>query len=187
MIDERNFMGRIKRFARGDCSNLGHGWLYYGIARLMRPEVIVEIGRYYGFSMLLFAQACKDNNKGHVWSIDREDRPLAGRLEKCGMQDLPVYYTVLTGLSMNLAGEVPDEIDLLFIDGDHSYEACLLDTEMYAARVRPGGFCLWHDTVLYPGCAQVVAELDRREWELLTFPVNPTTPENEGLTIGRRL
>lgn len=38
-------------------------------------------------------------------------------------------------------------IDLLFIDGDHSYEGVRQDFEMYAPLVRPGGAVVFHDIV----------------------------------------
>jgi predicted O-methyltransferase YrrM len=37
------------------------------------------------------------------------------------------------------------EYDLLFIDGDHSYEGCLADLEKHFPRLAPGGHVLLHD------------------------------------------
>ena len=36
-------------------------------------------------------------------------------------------------------------IDLIFIDGDHSYEACRDDIAAWAPFVRPGGVIAFHD------------------------------------------
>jgi predicted O-methyltransferase YrrM len=36
-------------------------------------------------------------------------------------------------------------IDLLYIDGDHSYEGVLTDLEMYSALVRNGGAVMMDD------------------------------------------
>jgi predicted O-methyltransferase YrrM len=36
-------------------------------------------------------------------------------------------------------------VDLLFIDGDHSYDGVLADFENYAPLVRPGGLIAFHD------------------------------------------
>lgn len=41
-------------------------------------------------------------------------------------------------------------IDLLFIDGDHSYDGCKLDYQMYSPLVRPGGLIAFHDIVDTP-------------------------------------
>lgn len=37
------------------------------------------------------------------------------------------------------------EIDLLFIDADHSYPGCAADIAAYAPHVKPGGTILFHD------------------------------------------
>jgi hypothetical protein len=41
-------------------------------------------------------------------------------------------------------------IDLLFIDGDHSYEGCLADFEMYRHLVGSDGIIAFHDICLFP-------------------------------------
>lgn len=40
-------------------------------------------------------------------------------------------------------------LDLLFIDGDHSYEGVKRDFEMYAPLVRPGGLIVLHDIAVH--------------------------------------
>lgn len=42
------------------------------------------------------------------------------------------------------------KIDLLFIDGDHSYKGVKSDFEMYSSLVSPGGFIAFHDIVPGP-------------------------------------
>jgi predicted O-methyltransferase YrrM len=37
------------------------------------------------------------------------------------------------------------QIDMLFIDGDHTYEGVKMDWEMYSQLVRPGGLVVFHD------------------------------------------
>jgi cephalosporin hydroxylase len=42
-----------------------------------------------------------------------------------------------------------NQVDLLMIDGDHSYHGCLHDFELYAPLVKPGGIIAFHDIVKY--------------------------------------
>ena len=42
------------------------------------------------------------------------------------------------------------ELDILFIDGDHSYEGVKKDFEMYSPLVRKGGLIVFHDIVVVP-------------------------------------
>jgi predicted O-methyltransferase YrrM len=48
-------------------------------------------------------------------------------------------------------------LDLLFIDGDHTYNGVRKDWEMYSPLVKPGGIIVFHDIVdqreMYPDCA----------------------------------
>lgn len=41
-----------------------------------------------------------------------------------------------------------DEIDFLFIDGDHAYKSVLTDWLLYAPLVRSGGMVVFHDSIL---------------------------------------
>ena len=38
-----------------------------------------------------------------------------------------------------------DGLDLLFIDGDHTYDGVRRDYEMYSPLVKPGGVIVFHD------------------------------------------
>jgi len=53
------------------------------------------------------------------------------------------------------AEAVGGPIDLVFIDGDHSYEGCRADVEMYGPLVRPGGLVVLHDILPHPRVAVV--------------------------------
>jgi predicted O-methyltransferase YrrM len=68
------------------------------------------------------------------------------------------------------------QIDLLLIDGDHSYEATRDDFESWSPFVAPEGAILFHDALLGApwmtdefGSAQFVAELQRSDspWRLV--------------------
>jgi predicted O-methyltransferase YrrM len=48
-------------------------------------------------------------------------------------------------LSEQAARAWEDPLDLVFIDGDHSEQACRLDWELWSLRVRPGGAVAFHD------------------------------------------
>ena len=40
---------------------------------------------------------------------------------------------------------VPDNLDFVFIDGDHSYKAVLLDLNDWVPKIRSGGLLIGHD------------------------------------------
>jgi cephalosporin hydroxylase len=57
-----------------------------------------------------------------------------------------------------LAGEL---LDVLYIDGDHTYEGCMADWVDYHPLVRPGGLVIFHDIYfgMFPGVGQVWDEV----------------------------
>src|ERR1700674_4040130 len=62
---------RMGHFQRIEDSNLGLGWIYYGLARAIRPKKVVVIGSYRGFVPLVLGKALADNeDRGEVIFID---------------------------------------------------------------------------------------------------------------------
>jgi cephalosporin hydroxylase len=42
--------------------------------------------------------------------------------------------------------QLPEEVDVVFVDTDHRYELTLEEIRTYAPRVRSGGCMVFHDT-----------------------------------------
>lgn len=58
------------------------------------------------------------------------------------------------------ASQVEDEsLDFVFIDGDHTYEACKRDILAWLPKVKPAGWITGHDYFEFPGVKQAVDEL----------------------------
>lgn len=53
---------------------------------------------------------------------------------------------ILRGLSTHMAHEIPDgSLDLVYIDGDHSYDGCKADINAYWSKLKIGGIMAFHD------------------------------------------
>ena len=50
------------------------------------------------------------------------------------------------------------KIDLLFIDGDHSFEACYKDWKLYSPYLAQNAIVVFHDTGWAPGVQKVVRD-----------------------------
>lgn len=53
--------------------------------------------------------------------------------------------TIITGQSSDVHSYLPDNLDFIYIDGDHSYSAVKKDIELYYPKVREGGILGGHD------------------------------------------
>lgn len=100
---------------------------------------MVEIGTHRGGT----ARAIKDWCQGagmllEYWGVDN------GAL---GVAEPPFPDAkFIQGDSAQVFFEVPFNLDIAFIDGDHGGNAVILDTLHYGKRVRIGGVLLFHDT-----------------------------------------
>ncbi len=129
-------------------------WLYRA-ARGQRR--IVEIGSYRGKSCVLLALGSADVG-GHVIAIDphrnlgSHDRIAYGPDDHEAFLDATRRYGVADRLTKQTmtsreGREVYDgePIDLLWIDGDHSYEGVKYDLSAWKGLVRAGGIVAVHD------------------------------------------
>lgn len=48
-----------------------------------------------------------------------------------------------------LARQAPDTFDLIYIDAQHDYESVLVDARLAAAALRPDGFLVFNDYLLF--------------------------------------
>lgn len=146
--------------------------LLYRLARHAGRATLAEIGRFKGGSTVVMASAMAPGS--NLWSYDLHiplrpglpgaalDRDLSDALERLGVSE-GVHLVI--GDSRTV--EMPTaDLDVLFIDGDHSYEGARADFLRWGPRVRPGGHLLFHDAVdtggygnVYPGVQQAVAEV----------------------------
>jgi len=146
-------------------SELGLAMSLFSLAVSTRATNVLEIGRFKGLSTLALASALKFIDMGWEESSHHKQRPdmdysafeaprqrrlisidpvptaeATALIERAG---LTKYVAFVNHRSDNV--KVQGELDLLFIDGDHSYEGCARDVMQYVPFVRPGGYFILHD------------------------------------------
>ncbi len=117
---------------------------------------VCEIGTFKGGTLFIWCQLAEPD--AHVISVDLPGGQFGGGYSE---KSLPFFQSFrqpdqrldcIRGSSHDpaireeferaLGGE---ELDFLFIDGDHSYEGVKKDFEFYSPFVRKGGFVAFHD------------------------------------------
>lgn len=156
-------------------SGLGDAaFLLYGLVRAMRPAVVVEIGSARGRSTCALALACRHNRHGKVYAIDPHtlnpwteigtegitEAFLRSRLRAYGLYE---WCEVMTTTSGEAAKTWSQKVDLLFIDGDHSFDGVRLDFESFRPWLAPGAMVVFHDTAWAHYAAQPGDLEDLRE------------------------
>lgn len=123
-------------------------YLYEVTESLPDNPVIVNVGAGAGTSGLAFLEARPD---GHVYTIDvtKDDSPhgcLVAEWLSAHVAGVHDRLTQIHGDSVAVGQTWPHgQVDLVFIDGDHTYEGCKGDIETWLAHVKQGGYILVHD------------------------------------------
>jgi predicted O-methyltransferase YrrM len=171
----------------------------YGIARSLRPEVIVEIGSARGRSTCGLALACRQNGHGKVYAIDPHGTNSwseGGQMkttehflrERLKRYELEPWCEVIRASSQEAARQWSRPIDMLFIDGDHTFEGVSNDFEAFRPWLSENALVIFHDTSwehhkdhkYYRADIGVPAYLDKLQragFHSVTLPARP------GLTI----
>lgn len=100
---------------------------------------ILEIGRRNGGSTFLMAWANPDTP---VVSIDKapvDDERLRYLLQAHGLGNVELR------VEESIASPYASTYDMLFVDADHSYDACLADLNKWALKLSAGGHIAVHD------------------------------------------
>jgi len=115
----------------------------------------LEVGTYMGVSASIIASAMDGN--GTLYCVD----PFDSREGKTN----PAYIitvrhlkranvfekvTFLKGFSteQKIKEQIPQDLDFILLDGDHSYEGLKNDWEIVLNRLKPGGVLCLHDTTI---------------------------------------
>jgi predicted O-methyltransferase YrrM len=103
---------------------------------------IVEIGRLHGGSTFLLACA---NRRVPIWSIDLD--PIDDVRLRSFFAEHEVGRNVELIVGDSHTGEFPEigDYDLVFVDGDHSYEGCTADLAAFVPDLADGGAVVLHD------------------------------------------
>ena len=121
-----------------------------------KDMTVIEIGSYIGESTVIFAKHFKkviaidpfvndyDPNDICVkWYADFEDSVYNKFLETIqGYDNIQFIRKTSDDAFAELSNE---NVDLIYIDGMHTYEQCLKDISNYRQVVKPGGFVGGHD------------------------------------------
>lgn len=163
------------------------GWLNLGEAKLLYETsknlsgkgAIVEIGSWCSKSLTYTVfGALSSGNLCKKISIDpfltSKDEPngkyetFISNLEKNGLLDKIIHIKEKS----QIAGEAfAEDIEFLFIDGFHKYEAVKKDFELFFPKVIEGGYVAIHDITMYDGPTKLTFEIceNEKNLKLVTF------------------
>lgn len=126
----------------------GHeqGRLLSMISHMVRPELVLEIGTYTGYSALCMAEGLAENGKLITIDINEELEDLVRGYFESSIYHHQIEYRV--GNALDILPRLDETYDLVFIDADKvNY---LIYYRMIIDKMKPGGFII-ADNILWSG------------------------------------
>jgi hypothetical protein len=206
--------------------HMGDGIMVYSLIHQLRAKNCVCIGSGGGFIPRIITQARIDLHRQGIFegndNVSWGDIGVTYLVDPCnnigGPSDVSnensFYRTKFFPRFIKTTSEdafynffVPQDIkiDLLYIDGDHSYEGVKLDFDLYSTILSDNGIIIIHDTdekyeeslivsedakkdhFRFNGPAQFIKELQENPtWNLINlfnFRILSTKPSSSGITI----
>ena len=176
-------------FPKSNCFNVGFGnirpmeaQVLGALVQILQPKAIFEIGTYNGFSTLHLAKNSPPNSR--VYTLDLSPNVDGNKDSSDLKHDLREAHGDIKTMKANstrwfhqdecrkkiveLFGDsrhfdfspYDQNVDLVFIDANHSYSYVKSDTENALKMLSPGGVILWHDyDFIHPGIFSYLNEL----------------------------
>ena len=146
-----------RRYRPGNLGNWSaHLAFAHDLIGAIQPKLIVELGTHWGESYFGFCQSVAEHGLDCLcyavdhWLGDAHAERYGEEVYEDVRQYNDTYYRAFSYLLRTSFDEAlvqfPDgSVDLLHIDGLHTYEAASHDFRTWLPKVRPGGIVLLHD------------------------------------------
>ena len=165
----------------GTCVN--QRLVLYSLANILQAKTVIEIGCAYGDTTLALCAAVSGYG-GFIHGFDiwpSEDdyynqTAVSERITAKGYDNVIIHKKNSQDADFPevLDSLCPNKIDFAFIDGDHHYEAAKNEFCSIYPLMSDNGIIAIHDTLLFPGVKQFIAELRTTEeitsqWEIINI------------------
>jgi predicted O-methyltransferase YrrM len=133
----------------------GHRTFAEWLVSYIKPDIVVELGVDYGFSTFVFASALEKNDNGIIVGIDCfQGDPHTGfrntydHINSLKQEHNIKRLDIRKGYFSEVVKTWNTPIDILHIDGLHTYHAVKEDFDNWSPFVKEDGIILFHDTAV---------------------------------------
>jgi predicted O-methyltransferase YrrM len=150
------------------------GMYIYNLCKTVRPERTLEVGLAEGYSTVFFLAALQENGRGTHTAIDpfeKSDWNGIGvhKVEELGLQQRFRFMEAKSIYAMPQLGMEGKLFQIIFIDGDHRYDAQMLDFSLADNILERDGYLLFHDTWM-PSTRKLVAFILKNRPDYKSIP-----------------
>jgi len=164
-----------------------HGWnsedevgqFLASLIKMAKCKAVLEVGVFHGETSQHLINALPKG--GQYIGIDIND--YRTDLTKATMSTGGKSIDFIMGNSHNELAKLPsNHFDLIFVDGDHSWESILPEFKLVERLVARGGVIVYHDTIHFDGPRKLVEYAKHFNYNTITL----NTTEGRGLSILHR-
>ena len=147
----------------------GHiqGKLLELLVKMFRPQSILEIGTFTGYSALCMAAGLDDGATFDTCEVDDELQPLAQSFFDRSPHGHKIRQHI--GSALDIAPQLGKQFDMVFIDGDKREYPAYYNMLMDNGLVHSGSILLADNILWYGKVVQPVAHNDRHTEALIEF------------------
>ena len=124
---------------------------------------VVEAGCFVGFGSAHLATAlCELGSGRDLFVVDVEKRFLditKTNLDLLSLGKLSLHLLEGKSWDPNVLEFLPNNVDIIFLDSDHSYEGIKKELGCYLPKLSRNGLVIVHDSILWPGVRRAILEL----------------------------
>ena len=168
------------------------GRLLSFISKIIKPELILEIGTYSGYGTLCLSEGLKKTGKIHTIDINEELISFQNKyFLKSSKRNQIIQHL---GNALNIIQKIDGPFDIVFLDADKSNYINYM--ELVLPKIRRGGLLI-SDNVLWSGKVLKKANKDDLDTKILQdynklIKSNPKLetillPIRDGLSLSRKL
>lgn len=151
--------------------------MLFALTRMLMPETVLEIGVGLAGSTITLAEALRLNGRGRLVGLDLSQGSIARTRRLLRYHGLDSLADFVLGDShspdtRDHLRQMLGQVDILFIDGDHTFEGCRMDFEMYEPLLRPSGIIVFHDSGVFSPTERALLDLVSMMTEADELPLN---------------
>jgi MMP 1-O-methyltransferase len=147
-------------------------FLYETAEKIVKPNIIVEIGSWKGRSTVCLGRGVQDGFQVLVFAIDPHFN--SSKLQRIFNDSISTYEEFIENLkntdvfsyirpiqktSKDASKNFNEPVGFLFIDGDHKFKSINLDYKLWWPKVIDNGVIAFHDTWSFLGPHLVTAKI----------------------------